>query len=159
MKYLRFDDKSTRSTRLVQDRFCIILEIWDKFIENSQVCYTPKKNLTIDEQLLPCKARCSFIQYTPSKSDKFCISFWLINEVESKYVLNGFVYLGSSDSRPKNECLGEYVVKELVQPFENIFTALYKGHCITIDNFFTTLNLSRNLFKKKNASSRYFKPE
>ena len=51
-------------------------------------------NITIDEQLLPCKVRCKFIQYNPNKPDKFGIKFWMAVNVESKYLCNGFPYLG-----------------------------------------------------------------
>ncbi|CAF0776896.1 unnamed protein product [Brachionus calyciflorus] len=78
MKYLRFDEKSTRRTRVVSDKFCMIRELWNKFIENSQACYRPNQHLTVDEQLLPSKNRCSFIQYMPNKPDKFGIKSWVM---------------------------------------------------------------------------------
>ena len=81
----------------------------------------------------------------PSKPDKFGIKFWLAADVDSKYMLNGFPYLGKDEKRPENISLSEYVVLRLIEPFEN------KGRNITTDNFFTTLNLSRML-KTKNTS-------
>ena len=63
------------------DKFCMIRQLWDKFIENSQACYRPGLHLTVDEQLLPCKNRRSFIQYMPKKPDKFGIKAWILSDV------------------------------------------------------------------------------
>ena len=62
MKFLRFHDKSTRDERLKTDRFAMIREVWDKFIQNCQNCYIPDEYLTVDEQLLNSKTRCPFVQ-------------------------------------------------------------------------------------------------
>ena len=70
-RFLRFDMKSDRSRRLVEDRFCLASSLWNCFIENSQKSYVPNVYLTVDKQLFPCKARCQFIQYMASKPDKF----------------------------------------------------------------------------------------
>jgi len=50
LREIRFDKKSERSKRLQNDKFALISEIWNKFIENSQACYKPGANITIEEQ-------------------------------------------------------------------------------------------------------------
>ncbi|XP_035221876.1 uncharacterized protein LOC118194783 [Stegodyphus dumicola] len=98
IKFLRFDKKKpTRYERLQTDKFCFIAEVWKKFIENSITCYKSEPYITIDEQLFLSKARCRFTQYMPSKPDKFGIKFCLAADVDSKYVLNGFPYLGKDE--------------------------------------------------------------
>ncbi|GFR26696.1 DDE_Tnp_1_7 domain-containing protein [Trichonephila clavata] len=62
-------------------------------------CYKPGPYITIDEQLFLSKARCRFTLYKPSKPDKLDIKFWLVTDVDSKYVLNGFPYLGKDKER------------------------------------------------------------
>ncbi|GFV43397.1 piggyBac transposable element-derived protein 4 [Trichonephila clavipes] len=81
----------------------------------------------------------------PSKPDKFGIKFWFAADVDSKYVLNGFPYLGKDEECPENLSLSEYVVLRFTEPFE------YKGRNITTDNLFTTRNLSQML-KTKNTN-------
>ena len=39
LKYIRFDMKTTRDSRLQTDKFALISEIWNLFIENSQSNY------------------------------------------------------------------------------------------------------------------------
>lgn len=60
MRYLRFDDKQTRNTRRSSDKFCLIRELWQRFIDNCQACYVPGQFLTADEQLIPSKSHCDF---------------------------------------------------------------------------------------------------
>ena len=84
MKHLRFDDFFSRRQRRKTDKFCLISEVWNCFIENCEKCYVPNCDLTIDEQRFPCKTRCSFIKYMANKPDKFGIKFWLLTDAQSK---------------------------------------------------------------------------
>ena len=61
--------------RRQKDKFWLISKIWNNF-----QCFVPSFDLTIDEQLFPCKTRCPFIQHMPNKPDKFGIKFgfWLM---------------------------------------------------------------------------------
>ncbi|XP_044062125.1 uncharacterized protein LOC122880764 [Siniperca chuatsi] len=93
MKLLRFDKKETRRVRLQDDKFALVSHIWNKLVQNSVACYKPGANITIDEQLFPPKALCTFIQYKGNKPDKFAIKFWLAEDVNSKYMLNRAPYL------------------------------------------------------------------
>lgn len=145
MRYLRFDRKETRRCRLTTDKFALMTEVWQKFTQNCIACYRPGPDITVDEQLFPTKARCRFTQYMPNKPDKFGIKFWLAVDVDSKYMLNGFPYLGKDDSRPATQCLGESVVLKLVDPFVG------KGRNVTTDNFFTSIPLANSLLHKNTS--------
>ena len=75
LRLIRFDKKNERSQRLQTDKFALVSEVWNKFIENSQMCYKPGAAITVDEQLFPTKTRCRFTQYMPNKPNKFGIKF------------------------------------------------------------------------------------
>ena len=105
------------------------------------MCFKPNKHFTIDEQLLPCKSRCSFIQYMPKKPDKFGIKFWILADVETKYVCAGSPYLGKCTAKKPAGSVGETAVIALMGPLLN------KGYCLTTDNFFTSISLSNYLYK------------
>lgn len=143
MKFIRFDLKTTRSERLKTDKFAMASFIWYEFIKNSLNAYVPGENLTIDEQLFPSKSRCRFTQYMANKPDKFGIKFWLACDVDSKYIFNGFPYLGKDERRPSNISLGEFVVSKLVEP---IFGS---NRNITADNFFSCTSLAEKLLQKR----------
>lgn len=143
MRFIRFDRKSERSQRLQTDKFALISKVWNAFIENSQNCYKPGANITVDEQLFATKSRCRFTQYMPNKPDKFGIKFWLASDVESKYIVNGFPYLGKDETRPSAIPLSEFVVLKLTEPFIGC------GRNITTDNFFTSTSLATKLLSKR----------
>ncbi|XP_068250733.1 piggyBac transposable element-derived protein 4-like [Palaemon carinicauda] len=145
MKFLRFDIRSSRSIRMQTDKFAMISEVWDRFIKNSISCYRPSENITVDEQLFPTKCRCPFTQYIATKPDNFGIKFWLVADAKSKYLLNGFPYLGKDESRPSNQPLSEYVVLKLTEPYTG------KGRNVTTDNFFTSVKLAEKLLAKNTS--------
>ena len=142
MKYLRFDLKSERRRNLEKDKFCSASSLWNPFIENCQKAFRPNANITVDEQLLPCKARCKFIQYMANKPDKFVIKFWMAVDVETKYLFNGFPYVGKDESRSGDVSVHTNVVMNLMMPL------FKKGHNVTSDNHFTSLDLCLRLAKQ-----------
>lgn len=143
-RYLRFDEKSTRSQRLDHDKFTHVREILDRFAENCQTSYVPNFELTIDEQLMPLKSRCPFIVFMPNKPDKFGLKFWILAEVESRYVVNIIPYLGKQERLMRGDMsLSQSVVMRLTDPVKN------KGYNICHDNFFSTLENAKLLQQRK----------
>lgn len=96
----------------------------------------------MDEQLFPTIARSRFTQYMPNKPHKFGITFWLEVDVQTKYILNGFPYIGKDETRC-SKSLGEFVTLKLAEPY------LQRGRNITTDNVFTSIPLAEKLLAKK----------
>lgn len=99
----------------------------------------------MDEQLFPTKARCRFTQYMPNKPHKFGIKFWLASDVQTKYVVSGFPYLGKDEARNASTPLSKFVVMKLLEPYT------MKGRTVTTDNCFTSIPLALKL-RSKNTS-------
>ena len=55
--YIRFDYINSRSLRRPTDKFAAIKELWDSVMDNRQKSYFSGANVTIDEQLFPCRPR------------------------------------------------------------------------------------------------------
>ena len=99
--------------------------------------------LTVDEQLLPTKVRCPFMQYMLNKPGKFGIKLWMLADAEKPYMMYIRPYLGKNfDDERGGVRLGEHILK-LMEPF------LDKGYNVTTDNFFTSLYLAKQLKGKK----------
>ncbi|XP_056120044.1 piggyBac transposable element-derived protein 3-like [Rhinichthys klamathensis goyatoka] len=145
MRFLRFDKRETRRTRLRDNKFALMSDVWDKFVQNCIACYKPGADITVDEQLFPTKSRCSFIQYIANKPDKFGIKFWLAADVDTKYMVNGAPYLGKDETRRPGQRLADSVVLKMVDPY------LGKGRNVTTDNFFTSFELAKALQAKKTS--------
>lgn len=60
-------------------------------------------------------------------------------DVDTKYMLNAFPYLGKDETRPNDKSLSEFVVLRLMDPFLN------KELNVTCDNFFTSVSLAEQL--------------
>ncbi|GFR98198.1 PiggyBac transposable element-derived protein 4 [Elysia marginata] len=101
----------------------------------------------VDEWLVPFRGRCTFIQYIPSKPDKYGIKIFWACDAETNYPLRGIPYLGrvttSHQPRDRSVSVRASTVTSLTQDFHG------SGRNVTCDNFFTDLNLAESLAKKK----------
>lgn len=141
LRFIRFDDKSTRSERRKTDKLCPIRNIWEQVTANFKKYYIPSQNLTIDEQLMPCRCRCSFIQYMPKKPDKYGIKIFWICDAKTAYPLQGLVYTGKNGDKRSID-LARTVVEYLCEPFYE------SNRNITTDNYFTSYPLAKSLLSK-----------
>ncbi|KAJ4432924.1 hypothetical protein ANN_15181 [Periplaneta americana] len=95
LRFLRFEEKATRSQRLKTDRFQLLLLYGKPSLPIA--CYVTN-------------------QYMNSKPDKFGIKFWLAVDTTSKYLVNSFPYLGRDEECPAGVPLAEHVVMHLAEP-------------------------------------------
>ena len=138
LRFLRFDDKSTRSLRKSKDKLAPIRDLWEYINQNLKKYYLPGENLTIDEQLVPFRGRVSFKQYLPSKPDKYGMKIWWICDSKTSYPLFGIPYLGK-DGQNRAENLAYNVVNQLCEPY------LRSNRNITFDNYFTSIDVAKHL--------------
>ena len=125
------------------DKFqCII----DHFNIQSSRHLVPEQNMSIDESLIATRGRSVMLQYIPSKSAKFGVKCWMLVEATSGYLYHMIVYRGKRfDPTPQGVCQGSYVVNRLLAAAG----LLNKWYHIICDNFFTSLDLARQLFIQK----------
>ena len=119
LKYLRFDDKPNRVRNGPgADKFAPIRQVFQNFTNECQKKYTCKFLLTVDKQLMPLTLRCSFVTFMPSKPDKYGVKFWVLADVETKYVSNIDVYLGAQ--KKKNSALVLLLLNAWLSIFANV---------------------------------------
>lgn len=138
---LRFDDPETRTERQEQDKFAPIRKVWEEFIEKCTRYYVPRKNLTVDEQLLGFRGRCPFRMYIPNKPAKYGIKLVLICDASTKYMLGAKPYLGKGGTTLARDgiSLGHYYTKELTRPYHG------SHRNVTTDSWFTSVPLTADL--------------
>ena len=68
LNHLRFDDKATRTERHARDLFALVRDVWNSFHDNLAKYNVASQNITVDEQLVPPRGRCSFYQNIPTKA-------------------------------------------------------------------------------------------
>ena len=81
----------------------------------------------------------------PSKPDNFGQKYWLAVDKESKYMINGFPYVGKDELRSANGRVSDRVVMQLMRPY------LCKGRNVTTDSYFTSLKLANQLKEKQTS--------
>ena len=117
-------------------------DIFEEFISNCGKYYIPGEYITIDEQLLGFRGRCSFRLYNSSKPAKYGINIIRVCDSASFYMVNAMPYLGRHTIPPRGMPLAQYVTEKLVAPYEN------SGRCITGDNWFSSIPLINSLLTK-----------
>ncbi|XP_049880307.1 uncharacterized protein LOC126376804 [Pectinophora gossypiella] len=138
IKCLRFDDKLTRNVRQRDDRFAPIRDLWQALISNFQKWYTPGSYITVDEQLVGFRGRCSFRMYIPNKPNKYGIKLVMAADVNSKYIVNAIPYLGKGTD-PQKQPLAAFFIKEITSTLHGT------NRNITMDNWFTSVPLANEL--------------
>ena len=139
-RFIRFDDKSTRTARRAEDKLAPIREIFDEINKLLLRYYTPHEYLTVDEQLVPFRGCCPFKQYLSSKPDKYGMKIFWVCDAKTFYPLKTKPYLGKQGNAPQRG-LAKNLVLELSAPFHNT------RRNITMDNYFTDMALAVNLLQ------------
>ena len=86
-RFMRFDDKGTRTVRHANDKLAPIRDLFNEVNKLLLRYYTPSEYLTVDEQLVPFQDCCTFRQYIPSKPDKYDMKIFWICDAMSFYSL------------------------------------------------------------------------
>ncbi|XP_045458229.1 piggyBac transposable element-derived protein 4-like [Melitaea cinxia] len=139
---LRFDDVRDRPVRACIDKLAPIREFLDLFLINFQKYFIPSAEMTLDEQLLSFRGRCSFRQYIPSKPAKYGVKVFALVDVHYPYTFNLEIYAGQQPEGPfrlSNE--RHDVVMRLSRP------VLGQNKNITMDNWFSSLRVAKELFE------------
>ena len=134
LRFIRFDDMTTRKIRQETDSLAPIRFVLDSIKSNLLAAYSPGQWLTIDEYLCRYRGRCHFRQYIPSKPDRYGIKIYVLADSRNYYPLNFEVYSGKQavSNSPKDLVL-------------RLISVLNAGHIICGDNFFSSLSLSSTL--------------
>lgn len=140
-KFLHFADSCVAPKKGQDgfDRLYKVRPVLSTVLKNCQTCYSPRKNIAVDEGMIAFKGRLSFRQYLPAKPTKYGIKVWMAADSSNGYVLNFDIYLGSEEGRRRIHGLGYDVVMNMVKPYLN------KQHHVFFDNFFSSPRLLEHL--------------
>lgn len=144
IRHIRFDNKRTREDRQKIDKLAAIREMFEIFVTNCKNNYTPSEYTTVDEMLAGFKGKCNFRQYIPSKPNKYGIKIFALVDAKMFYTQNLEVYVGKQPDGPfANSNSGQAIVERMVEPIVN------SGRNVTVDNWFTSIELCESLLEKK----------
>lgn len=108
-----------------------VTHIASVLISKWQALYQPKREVSVDETLVPYKGRTKILQYIPSKPHKWGLKVWTLADAKSGYVWNWQLYTGKQVLNGGRGAAHQ-VVMTLMEPLLNM------GHHLYCDNYFTS---------------------
>jgi len=147
MKFLHFanNDEFDESTHPAP-KLKKIWSVYQALLCNFQKAYTPRRDISIDESLMAFKGRLGWIQYIASKRARFGLKFYALCESQTGYIWNSVLYTGKGTKF--NDKYGEYGISTS-SVLSLIDGLLGKGYCVTMDNFYTSPELLKFLFRAR----------
>ncbi|KAG0714772.1 PiggyBac transposable element-derived protein 3 [Chionoecetes opilio] len=137
---LRFDNMRTRAVRRDTDKLAPIRSVLDMFIGSCEKHLIPHEYITVDEQMLAYRGKCSFRMFIPNKPAKYGLKLVLANDVTTNYLLTGIPYLGKQGTHARvGENLGHTFTRDLTRPYH------HTNRNVTVDNWFTSVPLIQDL--------------
>lgn len=140
----RFDNVTTRTARKEFDKLAPVREIFDLFTAKCQESYSVGNNVTVDEKLEGFRGRCSFVQYIPSKPNKYGIKIYASVDSKMFYTNNMEIYAGKQPDGPYE------ISNKPTDVVMRILRPLYgSGRNVTCDNWFTSIELLKKVKEQK----------
>uniref|UniRef100_S4RR35 PiggyBac transposable element-derived protein domain-containing protein n=1 Tax=Petromyzon marinus TaxID=7757 RepID=S4RR35_PETMA len=104
--------------------------------------YSPRRELSVDEGMIPFKGRLFFKQHMPAKPTKWGVKVWELCEAQTGYCLNFDIYTGRSAygaATTAAAALGYRVVMSLTRSY------WHRNHHLYFDRYFSSPALLEDL--------------
>jgi hypothetical protein len=136
-RYEDYSDKSAEEIRRLKaaDPFWPVKEMAEQLASRFRSMYQCRRGMDIDEQSVPHKGRHRCKCYNPNKPYKWHFKIFSLNDSETGYMSNFYLYAGASEVRPNGVSATEYPVRKLL----NWPQYQDKHHVICTDNWYTSL--------------------
>lgn len=102
------------------------------------------QDIDVDEQGIPAKCFHTAIQYNKDKPFKWFFKNFCLNDAQTKYLYNFFLYRGKDEQRSSDCPATAHPVLKLSNK-EDLFN---KGHIMHVDNWFNSPYLAESLFSR-----------
>ena len=124
------------------DRLQKIQPLLSIYKDTFRANFNPARKLSIDEGMVKFKGRLGFVQYMPMKPTKRGIKVWILTSPVNGYTHEVDVYCGRNGGMTAEHGLGHNFVMKLSAAYHG------KGHHIFYDNFFSSVELLKDLLQK-----------
>lgn len=135
MVHFSQQDEANKSNRLHR-----VSKLIDKLNENFKKHYIPGEDLCIDESVVPFRGRLIFRQYNKQKRHKYGIKIFKL------CTLPGYTYKLSIYAGKENDKTNSTPANVVMCLCSDLFD---KGHTLYTDNWYTSVDLARQLLNKE----------
>jgi hypothetical protein len=132
----------------LRDRLFKIRQFTEMIRERCRAVYYPGQHLCVDESLVLFKGRLSFRQFIKTKRARFGIKFYQLC-TSNGMLLDFMIYHGLMNMN-LTEVAPDWLTTERIA-YTLIENYVEKGHCLFVDNFYTTPRLAEYLLSKNTA--------
>lgn len=134
-----------RNTKTREDCFWRVATLLEKLASSFKEHFRCGQDIDGDEQGIPCKGRHSAIQYNKDKPYKWFFKVYALNDAETAYMSNFYLFRGKDTARIQGVSASAYPIYYLTRPemYHN------KWHVCNIDNYFNSLPLLKLLYADK----------
>ena len=147
LRFFHFADNSKFDPKdPARDRLYKVRPLLNMIRERLVAVYYPKRELCVDESLIPFKGRISFKQFIRNKRARFGVKMYELT-TDRGILLNTFIYVGNTNTDLDTTLGADMLTTERI-PLSLMREYLDKGHCLFIDNFYTTPRLAKFLLDR-----------
>ena len=143
------------------DKYAKLRPVVDMLRANFRSHWVPAQDVTIDESMVASKARCSMVQFVPSKPTRFGFKVWCIADSITGYIIEFEMYEGKKDDDREVEDLVEdkdenvddlhgHVPNDIESLVVRLCDALPQDRKFNVfaDSLFATVQLAKILVQK-----------
>jgi hypothetical protein len=125
-----------RTNRNMEDPFWTVQSFINKLASNYMRYYQCGELIDIDEMCIPFQGRHRCICYNPSKPEKWHLKAFCLNDTDTGYLSNFYLYGGRDEDRPDHISASLHPIMKLTsnEDYRN------KNHNIATDNWYTSIN-------------------
>ena len=118
------------------DRLFKIRPVYDSLVEKFNTVYAPRREISLDESIIPWRGRLEFKVYNASKIIKYEILVRVVAESKSSYTGNMKMYCGEGRK------LAETIL-DILTPYKD------KYYHVFMDNYYNSVDINETLLKHK----------
>ena len=130
-----------------EDPFYLVKGFVERLSEISQNYWKLGQFIDIDEMTIYYKGRHKCRCYNPSKPEKWHFKAFCLNDGDTGYLWNFYLYRGASEVREAGWSATAYPIKKLTSPFTKLYHTA-KNYVMCTDNWYTSFEIAQYLWTK-----------
>lgn len=139
-------EEDDRAARKAANPFYLVDGFVERLARNCQHYWKLDQFVDIDEMSIYYKGRHKCRCYNPNKPEKWHFKAFCLNDGQTGYLWNYYLYMGASEVREPGWSATAYPIKKLTEPFTTLHHKA-KNYIMCTDNWYTSFEIAVYLLK------------